>query len=135
MSEQARPISAIHVANDFGDCSCGADGATCQVCGDRACGTLVAWTVVPGRAHKGNVCKTCRTRGTRWTEPGKGASILELENAIPENLHTWAVSKWRRAMLGEGIGGSLATLQCRTNLALTGEPVTAEDVQRILVSR
>lgn len=57
-----------HRINSWGDCSCGQDGATCQVCGGRMCGNHAAWVNVgvltgePGRDFMGNVCPACFDR-------------------------------------------------------------------------
>lgn len=54
-----------HRINSYGDCACGQDGATCQVCGQRFCGNTVSWVhvgVLLGRGDRnfmGNVCPAC----------------------------------------------------------------------------
>ena len=66
--------------------------------------------------------------GTEWTEPGQGATIVQIARALSHVTPT------------NGVPGDFATAwgvlnsrrdHTRTNLRLTGQPLTAADVQRI----
>jgi hypothetical protein len=59
--------------------------------------------------------------GTRWTAPGEGATAGELVRA----------AQLARPLLKEYRYPTPRGWKARTNLALTGAPLTAEDVQRI----
>lgn len=49
-----------HKINSAGDCECGSDGCTCQICAQRVCGTQAHWSIpVPGTQRDGNVCFDC----------------------------------------------------------------------------
>ncbi len=71
--------------------------------------------------------------GTEWTEPGKGATAAQLWQA------TYTASmEYNREITTEALNNLLYLKEYRhlspdhgTNLRLTGEPLTAEDVQRI----
>ena len=68
--------------------------------------------------------------GTEWTEPGQGATVADLLAAIEPMEHTpggYQSKKWARAY------NAMAALPFKavTNLRLTGQPLTAADVQRI----
>jgi hypothetical protein len=58
--------------------------------------------------------------GTRWTEPGQGATMRDL-NCAKDPIGAEQGAYWKFDTSGEP----------RTNLALTGEPLTAEDVANI----
>ena len=62
--------------------------------------------------------------GTEWTEPGQGATLRQLFAA------PIACAVSRKAILLHQIDGTRNFCK-RTNLRLTGEPLTAEDIQRI----
>lgn len=72
--------------------------------------------------------------GTRWTEPGQGATVVEIIDALPNretDAHVIAQEKLILSVTGIGNDGQRSYSDCRTNLALTGEPLTAYDVRRI----
>ncbi len=65
--------------------------------------------------------------GTRWTAPGEGdaiITILRTVNLYIKRSEAREIAKDRLFKLSKAI-------DYRTNLALTGEPLTAEDIQRI----
>jgi len=62
--------------------------------------------------------------GTEWTGPGKGATVGRLWRALGIGLETAAI----RDRLYDLCSGNPAQ---RTNLRLTGAPLTAEDLDRI----
>ena len=71
------------------------------------------------------LCKDCSVpvTGTRWVDPGQGATIEELFRV-----------KNRSQYQNYGSPALLTSYPCwnrRTNLALTGEPLTSEDVRNI----
>jgi len=75
-------------------------------------------------------------QGTEWTEPGKGAQLDDLWRAIiPAATGTQRASNHvlRLAHPTPPTKGRPfpSDWYHRTNLRLTGEPLTAEDVQRI----
>jgi len=61
--------------------------------------------------------------GTEWTEPGKGATRQELVRALPVDVDLPA--SFYQAVTWE------TAQTANTNLRLTGEPLTSEDIQRI----
>lgn len=62
--------------------------------------------------------------GTDWTKPGQGATSRELM-AAPIGC-----AAYRKAILLQRIDGTRNFCK-RTNLRLTGQPLTAEDLERI----
>jgi hypothetical protein len=62
--------------------------------------------------------------GTEWVEPGQGATVYELSARF---RHTLPVIV-RKLVVRHGIN-------YRSNLRLTGEPLTVEDVARIAEAR
>jgi len=64
--------------------------------------------------------------GTEWTEPGQGATRAQLHDAFADfEQHRTAFPENRSRAPFNSLDGR------RTNLCLTGEPLTAEDVRRI----
>jgi hypothetical protein len=91
----------------------------------------------PGRDfdNEPNDCEACMT-GTKWTGPGKGATAGELGAALPRFVTAEEFPMRRKAGLRvqslahpNGFGAPMS--QARTNLRLTGEPLTGEDLARI----
>src|SRR6185369_5232323 len=76
-----------------------------------------------------------RPLGTEWTEPGKGATVQELDAA--QGSVRFDQSAMARRSLGDlyvrlaNKVGTAKALATRTNLRLTGKPLTAGDVRRI----
>jgi hypothetical protein len=62
--------------------------------------------------------------GTEWTEPGQGATLRNLFAA------PIACAAYRKAILLHQIDGTRNFCK-RTNLRLTGHPLTAQDLDRI----
>jgi hypothetical protein len=60
--------------------------------------------------------------GTEWTEPGQGATVSEIWRVIRGAV---CFAAHRRIM------DMVEPVERRTNLRLTGEPLTAEDLKRI----
>lgn len=70
--------------------------------------------------------------GTEWTEPGKGATTGELTDAIHRDINAGFGDDRERAFdRMDVIEGDHYAANPRTNLRLTGAPLTAEDVERI----
>lgn len=68
--------------------------------------------------------------GTEWVEPGTGATIRELRDSLQD--------KW--GPVAADADGRLVELaneafSRRTNLHLTGDPLTADDLKRIAEAR
>ena len=67
--------------------------------------------------------------GTEWTEPGEGATIDEFVNAIattrPPSMFQDSIELYRTLENDEG------DPRLKTNLRLTGAPLTADDLERI----
>lgn len=72
--------------------------------------------------------------GTRWTEPGQGAEIGDLHDAV------CGASRWDRPSTDEEHAALKYLIDVlnmpkrphyRTNLALTGEPLQASDLENI----
>jgi hypothetical protein len=86
-----------------------------------------------------NECEACDKRfgtrqGTAWTEPGQGATLQGLWDALPSaksSSEYRSVPRRRLGKLALSPGTSSGTWSHRTNLLLTGAPLTAEDVKRI----
>ncbi len=74
--------------------------------------------------------------GTEWTEPGQGATAKDLYEAIclafGGTSPTGATTASLNAIAKIAGGGLVPRFWAnRTNLRLTGEPLTAEDLKRI----
>lgn len=97
-------------------------------------GKPVAFTSCGRPGHKGadgfQMCPTVEAYtatklGTVWIDPGQGATTRELAEKVNEGMYDY-------------MGDALDNLDrltydtsYRTNLALTGEPLTSSDVRRI----
>jgi hypothetical protein len=71
--------------------------------------------------------------GTEWTEPGQGATCGQLLNTMhPRNKPIWKPRGVRRLALENLVRiDNRYPYETRTNLRLTGHPLTAEDLQNI----
>ena len=70
--------------------------------------------------------------GTEWTEPGQGATVGMLCKALALYESERSEPEWNRAYGRLPAGSCDATKNLRrTNLRLTGHPLTAEDLKRI----
>lgn len=67
--------------------------------------------------------------GTVWTEPGKGATASQIGCALYDSFENWNDAVYAADYHLDMIGGRYGLN--RTNLALTGEPLTVEDLKRI----
>ncbi len=74
--------------------------------------------------------------GTSWTGDGEGATVGKLDAAalilcdVMGDGHAAIYDAFRAAGYRAGVVGYCHA--ARTNLRLTGEPLTAEDIERIL---
>jgi hypothetical protein len=70
--------------------------------------------------------------GTAWTKPGKGATVGEFLDSLLHAKADWRSSWTARYHLGElgRVRHGFNEAQ-KTNLSLTGAPLTAEDLRRI----
>lgn len=72
--------------------------------------------------------------GTEWTEPGQGATVAELRSVIHGAIHAASITGTAHLTAAHDHVHRLANgkdARRRTNLRLTGKPLTAEDIQRI----
>ncbi len=67
--------------------------------------------------------------GTEWTEPGQGATVAELRQKFGRIMTL--TTKEADAVMGLLDNGKRKDWSVRTNLRLTGAPLTAEDLKRI----
>ncbi len=63
--------------------------------------------------------------GTEWTEPGRGATVGDLVDSYCAARGDWRIDHLIRRLAAEPPDW------LRSNLRLTGEPLTAEDLERI----
>lgn len=77
--------------------------------------------------------------GTRWTEPGQGATVEQFMDTLGDT-YRYSGTGFHPAMANmysilrldsNGAPTNFDMPNRRTNLALTGEPLTADDVRRI----
>lgn len=74
--------------------------------------------------------------GTEWTAPGQGATVKRIVAALsdmdPAKQTAFECAAWNCALshLPAGSADAVKNLR-RTNLRLTGSPLTAEDLKRI----
>jgi hypothetical protein len=107
--------------------------ALCSPCADRASRKKndVGPTFFPAEGLEGVPTIERAKHGTAWTEPGQGATVENLEIAF------YALNKGFKSPLWEAFCAIEDGLTERvgfrnhTNLRLTGNPLTAEDVARI----
>ena len=91
---------------------------------------------------KAKVAARFETHGTAWTEPGQGATVPELRAALMSDYYS---PNRTAAKTHEDFSETMFTLDDRifageddshrTNLALTGHPLTADDLKRIAECR
>lgn len=84
--------------------------------------------------------KECAVLGTVWTEPGQGATAGELWDEIRSAGRIPVDAKTEHAIAAHVIalatrGTSVPNWNLSTNLRLTGSPLTAEDIKRILEAK
>ena len=72
-------------------------------------------------------------QGTEWTEPGQGSNLKDLWFSVARLTSKAAIRAQQRIVDITPINaGYYGVLSCYpTNLRLTGEPLTAEDLERI----
>lgn len=76
-------------------------------------------------------CAKRRPRGTEWTEPGQGATAENLRRAVHDAAIPGVESSKAILNLQTMYGRIGFDGPSRTNLRLTGQPLTSEDLKRI----
>ena len=71
-----------------------------------------------------------RMNGTEWVGPGQGATLGDLlDEAAEQRMYTDELRA--KSLAFAAVMGYEESAKYRTNLRLTGEPLTSEDIARI----